>query len=90
MEPQSTGNAGDAGIAGVFSRAGKFSEAPDVQADYARYLCVLVTGFLEQTVVQILVDYVDSLGNKSLARYVSKTLERPGSMKANRIRELVS
>ena len=90
MAPQPIGNAGGAGIAGVFSRAHNFGQTPDVQADYARYLCVLVTGYLEQTVVQIIVDYVDALGNQRLGRYVAKTLKRPGSMKVDRILDLVA
>ena len=89
MAPQPTGNAGGAGISGVFSRVQNFSEMPDVQADYARYLCVLITGYLEQTIVQIIVDYVDALGNKSLHQYVAETLRRPGNMRAKQILDLV-
>ena len=89
MVPQPPDSAGVTGIAGVFSRAYRFDHTPDVQADYARYLCVLVTGYLEKEVVRIIVDYVDALGNHSLSRYVSETLKRPGSMHAARILDLV-
>lgn len=34
----------------AFERAFSFDGDDVVQADYARYLCVLVTGFLEQQV----------------------------------------
>ena len=72
MTSQPTVNAGDTWITGVFSRAQNFGQAPDVQADYTRYLCVLVTGYLEQRVVQIIGDYVYALGNQNLSRYVLK------------------
>ena len=73
----------------VFERAVGFGDEPDVQADYARYLCVLVTGFLEQAVVRVILDYVNALGDPSLSRYVAETLRRPGSMYAQDIIHLV-
>lgn len=76
-------------IDAVFERAVRFEGEPDVQADYARYLCVLVTGFLEQAVVRVVLDYVNALGDPSLNRYVAETLRRPGSMHAPDILRLV-
>lgn len=73
----------------VFDRAVRFEGEPDTQADYARYLCVLVTGFLEQSVVRVVLDYVNALGDPSLSRYVAETLRRPGSMQAQEILRLV-
>ncbi|MDE0495020.1 MAG: HEPN domain-containing protein [Acidimicrobiaceae bacterium] len=89
MAAQTTDNARSAVIAGVFSRAQEFSEGSEVKADYTRHLCVLVTGYLEQEIVRIVVDYVDALGNQTLSRYVSDTLEYPGSMRAANILKLV-
>ena len=73
----------------VFQRAVGFNDNPEIQADYARYLCVLVTGFLEQSVVRVILEYVDELGDPSLSRYVAETLRRPGSMQAQEILRLV-
>ena len=73
----------------VFQRAVGFDDEPDIQADYVRYLCVLVTGFLEQAVVRVILNYVDALGDPSLSRYVAQTLRRPGSMQAQEILRLV-
>lgn len=76
-------------IEDTFERAKAFDDRPDVQADYVRYLCVLVTGYLEQAVVSVVLNYVDTAGSASFSRYVSKTLQRPGSMRADNILRLV-
>ena len=89
MAVQTTTNAGSGRISGVFSRAQKFSQGSEIQADYTRYLCVLVTGYIEQEIVRIVVDYVDALGNQTLSSYVSATLKHPGSMRAANILKLV-
>ena len=73
----------------AFERAVGFDSEPDIQADYARYLCILVTGFLEQAVVRVILNYVDAVGDPSLSRYVAETLRRPGSMQAGEIMRLV-
>ncbi len=73
----------------VFERAVGFDDEPDIQTDYVRYLCVLVTGFLEQAVVRVILNYVDALGDPSLSRYVAETLRRPGSMQVEQILRLV-
>ena len=76
-------------IEDTFERAKAFDDRPDVQADYVRYLCVLVTGYLEQAVVNVLLNYVDTIGSANLSRYVSKTLQRPGSMRADNVLQLM-
>ena len=73
----------------TFSRAAKFSDEPEIEADYARYLCILVTGFLEQSVEQAILVYVDSQGNQRLSSYIAKTLIPRRSMRAERMLEIV-
>ena len=80
---------GSARLDDVFSRAARFANEPEIEADYARYLCVLVTGFLEQAVVQAILNYVDAQGNQRLSSYVANTL-RPGrNMRAEIILKIV-
>ena len=76
-------------IENTFKRAKAFDDQPDVQADYVRYLCVLVTGYLEQAVVSVLLSHVDTIGSACLSRYVSETLQRPGSMRVDNVLRLV-
>lgn len=89
MPAQTEDRASGSRIDEVFERAVGFDSQPDIQADYARYLCILVTGYLEQAVVGVVLDYVDALGDASLSRYVAETLRRPGSMHAQSILQLV-
>ena len=89
MSSRTGGRPSSTRIEDVFERAVGFDGEPDIQADYARYLCILVTGFLEQAVVRVILNYVDALGDPSLSRYVAETLRRPGSMQAQAILQLV-
>ena len=73
----------------VFERAGNLVADPAVQADYARYLCVLVTGFLEQSVRRTLLEYVESQQNPKLNRYIEWSLRPTRSMRATEILDLV-
>ncbi len=76
-------------IEAAFERAARFVDDPSVQADYVRYLCILVTGFLEQAVVSCVLNYVDAQGNPKLSAYVADSLQRPGSMKARNLLNLL-
>ena len=73
----------------AFERVVGFDSDPNIQAGYARYLCILVTGFLEQAVVRVILNYGDAIGDPSLSRYVAETLRRRGSMQAREIVRLV-
>ena len=73
----------------AFNRADRLAGEPEIQADYARYLCVLVTGYLEQAVTLVILKYVDGVGDQRISRYVASTLNREGSMQASRILALV-
>lgn len=69
----------------AFSRAERFASQPEIEADYTRYLCVLVTGYLEQSVVQAILGYVDAQGNHRLSSYVANTLTTGPNMSIERI-----
>lgn len=73
----------------TFGRAKKLEPYSQVQADVAKYLCVLVSGFLEQALASILVEYTRTRADPTVLRYVEGTLRRPGNMNAERITQLV-
>ena len=73
----------------VFARAGRFADAPDVEADYARYLCILVTGFIEQAVERSISAYVDAQGDQRLSRYIATTFRQGRNMRAREILDIV-
>ena len=69
----------------VLERGAEFHSDPEVQADYTRYLCILVAGFIERSVEDILQAYVDQASDSRVSRYVSTTLRRSGNLRAGQI-----
>lgn len=60
-----------------------------LQADLARYLCVLVAGFIEQTTRHILGDYAVRKAHPHIARYVEGQLERFTNANTQRLLDVV-
>lgn len=48
----------------------------ELQAHFARYLCVLVSGYLETAIAQIYSDYAERKGHPHLATYVNRQMSR--------------
>ena len=69
----------------TFDRAVNFDNDPEIQADYTRYLCILVAGFIERSVEDILQSYAEQKADSRVSRYVSTTLRRRGNLRANQI-----
>ena len=47
----------------------------ELQAEWAKYLCVLVSGFLEVAVREIILQYVENKSSGNVIAYVSKELD---------------
>lgn len=60
-------------IEAVFSRAASVQD-PETQADLARYLCVLVSGFLERAAAHTYGAYATDKSHPAVARYVEGRL----------------
>ncbi len=60
----------------------------ELQSHWARYLCVLVSGYLETSVRVIYSEYSEKRANENVAKYVSSRLERFQSPKMGNILEL--
>ncbi len=54
-------------------------------SDFTAYLTVLVYGYLEQSVQQLLMDYVRYNSAPAVSRYTNRRLERSRSMKYNNL-----
>jgi RiboL-PSP-HEPN len=57
----------------------------EVQADYAKYLCVLVSGFFENAIVALILDYVDRRSSPEVASFVERQLDRWTNPKPEKI-----
>jgi hypothetical protein len=62
----------------VLARATRLSaaESPEVQADLARYACVLVAGYVEQSVKSIFGEFVRVRASPEVYRYAERRLAR--------------
>ncbi|MCU0496992.1 MAG: HEPN domain-containing protein [Anaerolineae bacterium] len=53
----------------------KSPEAEEIKAHWSRYLCVLVSGFVEFALIEIYTDYAIRRSTSKVANYVSQQLE---------------
>ena len=67
-------------INAVFARAAGVTDI-QTQADMSRYLCVLVSGFMERATRHVYGEYAHARSSPQVARYVERQLE--GFMNAN-------
>jgi len=70
----------------TFSRSPSSSADFEVQSDFAKYLCVLVSGFFENAIVALVLDYVERRSAPEVAVFVGRQLDRwtnPNSEKIN-------
>lgn len=57
----------------------------ELQAHWAKYLCVLCAGFLENSLTEIYTEYAETSANRAVAGYVSRQLERIQNPKAQNL-----
>ena len=60
----------------TFKRAANMKGDAELLSDFARYLCVLVAGFLEQAAIEIALQHVMTHSQPSIQRHVENRLRR--------------
>src|SRR2546430_1699259 len=73
----------------TFKRAGGLGADPELLSDFARYLCVLASGFLEQAVIELLLEYVRSHSDTSVQQFAEQRLRQLTNLKAQRLIEVL-
>jgi hypothetical protein len=74
---------------GAFARVVDIDEnAIEVRADFARYLCVLVSGFLERALTELLSEHIRKQSSARVQRFTRWHLERFQNPSRGRIIEL--
>jgi hypothetical protein len=70
---------------------GKLLATSDIetQADFARYLCVLVSGYLERSVAELVLEHARRTGGPTLQRYVESRTRRFANANCQRLKELL-
>lgn len=72
----------------TFKRATGVKGDAELSSDFARHLCVLISGFLEQAIIELLLEYVRIRCPVEIQRHVGHRLRRFTSPKANNIIDL--
>ena len=72
----------------TFARAPAPNADLESQADFAKYLCVLVSGFFENALVALLLDYAERRSAPEVVSFVDRKLDRWTSPKAEKIIDL--
>lgn len=69
--------------------AKKEPEDPEEQSHWAKYLTVLISGYLEQSIKEILLELSSSFGAVKLERYIESTWPNSRNMKSSSIAEIL-
>lgn len=70
--------------------AEKQPDNPEEQADWAKYICVLVSGFIEQAVKEILLEFAQRHEVNRLQSYIEGTWPESRNMKTSNIKEILT
>ena len=73
----------------TFLRASKLVADAELLSDFARYLCVLVAGFLEQAIIELTLEHVRNHSETSVQGYAEGRLRQFASAKSQRITDLM-
>ena len=74
----------------TFERASKAGTDSELSSDLARYLCVLVAGFIEQAVIEIALEHVRTHSDISIQRHFENRLRRFTSANTQNFIELLA
>lgn len=75
----------------TFSRARGLHADVELLSDFARYLCVLVSGYVEQTTIELLIEYARTRSDPHIQRHVERSVRRQvTNLNAQRLIEVVS
>lgn len=72
----------------LFKRVKDLDHDPELQAHFARYLCVLVSGYLENALEEIFGAYAEQQASRPVANYVKRQLGNIHNPKMDRILDL--
>lgn len=72
----------------IFSQVSAFSSVPELESHWARYLCVLVSGFVETSVQTLFSEYAKKRSSPEVASYVESRLKRFQNPSMQRILDL--
>jgi len=73
----------------TFKRAARVGSDLELQSDFARYLCVLVSGYLERAVTALVLEHSRRKSAPSVQRFVESQTRRLNNVNSQRLQELL-
>lgn len=73
----------------TFKRASLIGPDPELLSDFAKYLCVLVCGYVEQAVVELLMEHSRRNGAPTLQRFVEARTSRLTNLNCEILRQVL-
>lgn len=73
----------------TFERARALGADAELLSDFSRYLCVRVSGFFEQAVIELLLEYVRARSDARTQAYTESQLRRLTNIKSQRLFEVL-
>ena len=73
----------------TFSRVDSAGDNLELKSDFAKYLCILVSGYLEKSLVEIVQDHARRCGAPTLQRFVEQQTKRFTNANSHKILELL-
>ena len=61
----------------------------ELQSDYAKYLCVLVSGYFETCVSEITIEHCRARSQQTVSNFTGSELARPQNLKTDRLLKLI-
>ena len=72
----------------AFDRVREVGYDSELQSDFAKYLCILVSGYIERAVIELVLEHT-KINAPSLLRFVEQRTRRLPNMSASQIQELL-
>ena len=69
----------------TFKRAANINADAELLSDFARHLCVLVSGFLEQAVIEYLIEYARIHSDARVQKHIEKRLRHLTNLSSQRL-----
>ena len=74
----------------VFTRVKMLGGDAELQSDFSRYLCILVSGYLETSAKELVLEYSRKCGNASLQRFVDQRTKQFTNAKTEKLKSLLN
>jgi hypothetical protein len=73
----------------TFKRIDGVDSDLELRSDFARYLCVLVSGYLERAVAELLLEHARRFGGPSLQRFVERNTRGFTNANSQRVQDIL-